>query len=339
MIDPIHRSNRREFVAGLGVLASLPLLIAACGGDDETAAQSAGGGAPAGPWTFKDDRGRTIELDAAPERMVMHEYAAVALWDYGFRPAGIYGSIAIADQPLFDGLDVEGIEQVGRAWGEINLEAVAALGPDAIITTWWPGDGLLGGVKDAKVEAKLQAIAPLIGIHAQVPATTTIDHFEKLAGALGADVDAPEIAAERKRFETAKAEFEKVAAEKQGLKAMAVYVDPELLYVGKVPDYSDLREYESWGLEFTSGKSKDPYWQQVSWENADGFAADFILLDARAGSPTVEDLADMPVWRDMPAVKAGQITPWHMEEDVSYRIFADHIEELTANLAKAEVVS
>jgi iron complex transport system substrate-binding protein len=339
MIDPFHRSSRREFVAGLGALASLPLLIAACGDDDDTAARSDAGGAPAGPWTFKDDRGKTIELDKVPERLVMHEYAAVGLWDYGLRPVGIYGSIAIADQPLFDGLDVAGIEQVGRAWGEINLEGVAALGPDAIITTWWPGDGLLGGVKDAKVEAKLQAIAPLVGIHAQVPATTTIEHFERLAVSLGADAEAPAIAAERKRFEAAKAALEEAAAEKRGLKTMAVYVDPELLYVGKVPDYSDLREYESWGMRFVSGKSKDPYWQQVSWENADDFEADLIMLDARAGAPSVEDLADLPVWRDLPAVKAGQITPWHMEEDVSYRVFADHIEELTASLAKAERVT
>jgi iron complex transport system substrate-binding protein len=339
MIDPIHRSSRREFVAGLGALASLPLLIAACGGDDDSAAPSGAGDAPAGPWSFKDDRGKTIELDKAPERLVMHEYAAIALWDYGFRPVGIYGSIAIADQPLFDGLDVKGIEQVGRAWGEINLEAVAALGPDAIITTWWPGDGLLGGVKDAKVEAKLQAIAPIVGIHAQVPATTTIEHFEKLAVSLGADADVPAIAAERKRFETAKAALEEAAASKPDLKTMAVYVDPELLYVAKVPDYADLREYESWGMRFVSGKSKDPYWQQVSWENADSFQADLIMLDARAGAPSIEDLADLPVWRDMPAVKAGQITPWHMEEDVSYRVFADHIEELTSNLAKAKVVT
>jgi iron complex transport system substrate-binding protein len=339
MIDPIHRSSRREFVAGLGALASLPLLIAACGDDDAGGAPSAAGRAPAGPWSFKDDRGKTIELDKAPERMVMHEYATIALWDYGFRPVGIYGSIAIADQPLFDGLDVEGIEQVGRAWGEINLEGVAALGPDAIITTWWPGDALLGGVKDAKIEAKLEAIAPIVGIHAQVPATTTIEHFEKLAVSLGADPDAPAITAERERFETAKAALQRAAAEKAGLKTMAVYVDPELLYIGKVPDYADLRDYESWGMRFVSGKSKDPYWQKVSWENADGFEADLIMLDARAGAPSVEDLADLPVWRDLPAVQAGQITPWHMEEDVSYRVFADHIEELTASVAKAELVT
>jgi iron complex transport system substrate-binding protein len=339
MIDPTHRSSRREFVAGLGALASLPLLIAACGGADDATVPSGAIEAPDGPWSFKDDRGTSIELDQAPERMVMHEYAAIALWDYGFRPVGIYGSTAIADQPLFDGLDVQGIEQVGRAWGEINLEAVAALGPDAIITTWWPGDGLLGGIKDAKVEAKLQAIAPIVGIHAQVPATTTIEHFEQLAVSLGADADAPEIAAERERFRKAKAAFEAAAAAKGDLRTMAVYVDPELLYVGKVQDYADLREYESWGMQFVSGESKDPYWQQVSWENADRFQADLIMLDARAGAPTVKDLADLPVWRDMPAVKAGQVTSWHMEEDVSYRVFADHIEELTASLEKASVVT
>ncbi len=42
------------------------------------------------------------------------------------------------------------------------------------------------------------------------------------------------------------------------------------------------------------------------------------LLDARAG---------------------GQITPWHMEEDVSYRVFSDHVAELTTAVTAARVLS
>jgi iron complex transport system substrate-binding protein len=341
MTRPPTHASRRQFVAGMGALASLPALLAACGGDDEEAAGGSGTTAAkeSGPWSFTDDRGEKVTLEKLPERMVAHEYAAVALWDYGIRPVGIFGSIEMAKQPLFEGLDTEGIRQVGKAWGEINLESVAALRPDLVISTWWPGDGLLGGIKDDKVQGKIEAIAPIVGIHAQVPATTTIDHFEKLAVSLGANADAPEVKAHRDRYAKSVEALKAALAEKEGLQAMAVYVDPELLYLGKVGDYSDLREYQSWGLEFITGESKDPYWQQVSWENADSYDPDLILLDARAGSPTVEDLAKLPVWRDYAAVKAGQVTPWHMEEDVSYRVFADHVEELTGAVTEAQVLS
>jgi iron-desferrioxamine transport system substrate-binding protein len=329
-------ATRRQFLAGAGALACLPALLAACGEEEAPESSST---AKAGPWTFTDDRGERITLDQAPKRLVVHEYAAIGLWDYGIRPVGVYGSIDMAKQPLFDGLDTKDIEQIGKAWGEINLEAMAALRPDLVVSTWWPGDGLLGGIKDDKVRRKIEAIAPIVGIHAQVPASTTIDHFEKLAVALGADASAPAIAAHRERYEKAVASLKAAVAEKPGLKAMAVYVDPEILYLAKVSDYADLREYRSWGLRFIDGESKDPYWQQISWENADRLDPDLILLDARAGNPTVEDLAKLPVWREYAAVKAGQVTPWHMEEDVSYRVFAAHIEELAAAVTKAERLS
>jgi iron complex transport system substrate-binding protein len=335
----MNHATRRQFVAGVGALASLPALLAACGSDEEEAAGSGTATTkPSGPWSFTDDRGKKVSLERVPERIVMHEYAAIGLWDFGIRPVGIFGSIEMSKQPLFQGLDTQGIEQVGKAWGEINLEAVAALRPDVVISTWWPGDGLLGGIKDDKVEAKIQALAPIVGIHAQVPATTTIDHFEKFAVSLGGDPKDPTIMAEHERFDKAVQGLKTALGEKEGLRAMAVYVDPELLYLGKVGDYSDLREYQAWGMQFIGGAGKDPYWQQVSWENADRYEPDLILLDARAGSATVEDLKGLPVWKDYAAVKAGQVTPWHMEEDVSYRVFNDHIEELTAAVTEAEVL-
>jgi iron complex transport system substrate-binding protein len=120
---------------------------------------------------------------------------------------------------------------------------------------------------------------------------------------------------------------------------MAVYADPEAFYVAKTSAYSDLREYEAWGLNLVTGKSSDLYWEQLSWEHADKYPADLLLHDARAWSPKLEDLAEIPVWRDLPAVKAGQLTPWHMEEAVSYELFASHIEELTGAIERARVLN
>jgi iron complex transport system substrate-binding protein len=320
--------NRRQFLVAA---ASLPVVLAACG-DDEPATTS-------GPWTFTDDRDVEVSLPRRPARLVLHEYALAALWDYGIRPVGAFGSVPMDEQPLFEGLDLSTVESVGEVWGEVNLEAAAALRPDLFVSTYWPSEKLLGGVKDDRLERKLTAIAPFVGIHAQVPATTTIEHFEKLAGALGGDVDAAEPAAARERYERAVEAFHAAAEAKPGLRVMGAYADPEALYVAKPEDYSDLREFQSWGLEVVAGKSGDPYWEKLSWENADKYPADLILYDARATAPTLDDLADIPVWRDLPAVKAGQLSPWHMEEAVSYRLFASHVEELTTAVERASVVA
>jgi iron complex transport system substrate-binding protein len=338
--DARHVLTRRQFVVrGLATLASAPLVVAACGevgsgGGETNAAQSEGG-----PWKFTDDRGVEVSLDGPPRRIVAHEYALAAMWDYGIRPIGVYGSVSISDQPIFAGLDLDGVESVGEVWGEVNLEALAALQPDLIVSTYWPSQKLLGGVKDQKVEAKMEALAPFVGINAQVPATTTIERFEDLAGALGGDVQSAEIKSTRASFENAVGSFRRAVEAKPGLRAMAVYADPEALYVGKTVDYSELREFEGWGLEFLSGEGSDPYWEIVSWENADRYPADLILHDSRAHAPSLDELTDIPLWNELPAVGANQLAPWHMEEAVSYRLFTEHIEELTAVIERSQVVA
>jgi iron complex transport system substrate-binding protein len=321
--------NRREFIVAA---TSMPLLLAACGAEREEPAAE-------GPWRFTDDRGERISLDAPPERIVAHEYALAALWDYGVRPVGTYGSVPVGEQPLFEGVDLGGVKSVGEVWGEVNLEALAALRPELIVSTYWPSEKLLGGIKDDKLAGKMSAVAPLLGIHAQVPATTTIEHFEKLAAALGHDVDSQAMVANRKRYDDAVQAFRAAVEAKPGLRMMAVYADPEAFYVAKTADYSDLREYQAWGLDVVSGESSDPYWEKLSWENAGKYEADLILHDARAHAPSLEDLAKIPVWSRFPAVEAGQLSPWHMEEAVSYRLFASHIEELTAAIEGTQVIS
>ena len=331
--------SRRRFVfGGLATLASAPLVLGAC---SERASDEATGAASSlrGPWKFTDDRGVEVSLDAPPQRIVAHEYALAALWDYGIRPVGTYGSVSMGDQPIFADLDLDGIESIGEVWGEVNLEALAALRPDLIISTYWPSEKLLGGVKDGKLEAKMSALAPFVGIDAQVPATSTIERFEELAGALGSDLDSPEIAQIHAAYDQAVQGFRSAAESKPGLRAMAVYADPEALYIGKTDDYSDLREYEAWGLEVVSGESADPYWEIVSWENADRYPVDLILYDARAHAPSLEELDDIPLWTELPAVRAGQLTPWHMEEAVSYRLFTEHIKELGAVVEGSDVVA
>jgi iron complex transport system substrate-binding protein len=77
----------------------------------------------------------------------------------------------------------------------------------------------------------------------------------------------------------------------------------------------------------------------VSWENADKYSADLILYDARATALSLDELADIPLWTELPAVQADQLTPWHMEEGVSYKLFTEHIEQLTAAIERSNIVT
>jgi iron complex transport system substrate-binding protein len=73
--------------------------------------------------------------------------------------------------------------------------------------------------------------------------------------------------------------------------------------------------------------------------DADRYPADLILYDARATAPTFEKLDEIAAWKRLPAVRAGQVSPWRMEEGVSYRLFASHVEELTAKIRDSRGLS
>ena len=64
----------------------------------------------------------------------------------------------------------------------------------------------------------------------------------------------------------------------------------DLVYVAN-PEYApELLDFQSWGLKVINPDSPDPgfpYWENLSWENADKYQPDLILWDGRAYTPTV----------------------------------------------------
>ncbi|MFI6013500.1 ABC transporter substrate-binding protein [Streptomyces sp. NPDC051243] len=51
------------------------------------------------------------------------------------------------------------------------------------------------------------------------------------------------------------------------------------------------------------------FWEFLSWENADRYHADLIMVDNRSTAMSAEQLAAKATWRQLPAVKAGQTVP------------------------------
>src|SRR5688572_22363502 len=320
----------------LMLAAAAAMALAACG----TSAGDEGSG-EGGPWTFKDGSGETKELDATPQRIIAHSHAAAALIAYGIKPVGIYSDVPVEDDPGLKDLDLEGIEILGETWGEIDVEKAATLDPDLIVGDWWPVEKAYSGVEDGvKAESKKIAdLAPMAGSAQGDSIVTLIKGYERMAESLGADLDAEEVAADKERFEEALSAFKEAVAEKPGLTALAVSPTNDLLYVA-VPEHApELLDFRRWGLDVIIPDNPDkgfPYWENLSWENADKYQPDLLLIDDRTYPGNLRQAEKQPTWDTMAAAEAGSVVPWPGFWIHTYEDYAEQLEMLTEAIEKTD---
>ena len=110
---------------------------------------------------------------------------------------------------------------------------------------------------------------------------------------------------------------------------LAASASADTLYVSDPAVYPDLSYFRSLGVDIiVPGRVTGGFFENLSWENADKYPADLILLDNRTSALQPEALAAKPAWSQLPAVKAGRITPWLSEPRFSYAGCAPLIESL-----------
>ena len=332
----IRDATRREFLIGVGSL--LMLAPYGCGNDGPSGQQGSGS------WSFTDDRDVKIELDKRPERVVAYEDAAAALWPFGVRPAAVFGASPLRENRQFEDRDTSDVESVGVVYGEINLEKLAALGPDLIVVPSWPPRGPnWWGFAGADQMETVSEIAPIAAIQANRPFMDVVDRFAELARALGADLEAPEAKAARRQFDAATRSLSSAAEEKPGQKVLAASAAPEGLYVADVKNgFPDLLAYRELGLDVVVPRGRvEAGFEMLSWEVVDKYPADVVLLDARPGSLQSggEELRGQELWRRLPAVEAGQVGTWWTGSTYDLTFFTRHLEEVTALIDRSEVVT
>lgn len=294
-----------------------------------------------GEWTYADDAGNTVTLPAPPRRIVAYLPIAAALWDYGVRPVGVYGTTRRPDgspEVFVGNLDLDAVASLGETYGELDVEALVALDPDLIINDRWFETMDLWGL-DENATAQVKAVAPVAEIaFTGRPVTDTLASVEKLAVALGADPDAPEIVEAKAAFDAAVAGLEAAIAEKPGLTAIFISGTPEQsLWVANPLQSADMLLYQSLGLDIVTPEI-DPaeYWEELSWEQAGKYPADLILVDSRQWSATGEQLKAIPTFGALPAARAGQFGDWDIEYVPSYQGFTPVIAELTEVIRNAD---
>ncbi|MFI9384834.1 ABC transporter substrate-binding protein [Kutzneria sp. NPDC052558] len=319
--------KRRNFLLG----AAAAGLLAACG--RPTAAETSGGA-----WTFTDDRGRKVDLDHRPARIVAQSGAAAALWDLGVHAVGVFGPQKRKDgsnDPQVGAVDLAAVQSVGTTYGEFNVEKLAALRPDLLVSGIYVPPALWYITDDVK--DRVDALVKTVGISLhEKTAVDVIERYVQLGAALGADPAA--VSAAKAAFDAAAADLAAAAKAKPTLRIIAVSDSAQNFDVAVPAKYADLSYYVKLGVPVT-GPAKgvnSAYFEVMSWEQAAKYPADLILYDARTQALPLDQLLTHPTFAGLPAVKAGQIAPWHAETPFSYQRYTPVIKELTAAVAKAE---
>jgi iron complex transport system substrate-binding protein len=329
--------SRRALLAAVPGLAA-PAVVRAQDAD-ATPDAATPAASPAGGWSFTDDRGVTVSLSQRPERIVAQTTSAAALWDYGVRPVGIFGPYRLADgTPDFQAgnIDLDAVEHLGD-YPEMDLEKLVALQPELYVDLtlydgafWYLGEN----------QERIEEIVPTLGISMQgVSILTSIERFEELAGALGADLSAPEVVEAKAAFAEAEADLKAAIAEKPGLTVLVTSPSIDNIYIAS-PDWMvDLYYFRELGLDIVTHNTDD-FFELLSWEQANTYPADLILVDQRASDLSPEQLAEIPTWSALPAVQAGQVGPWYAGAPYSHARLVPIMQELTEIIraSRADVV-
>jgi iron complex transport system substrate-binding protein len=325
-------------VAGGAIAALLAAtVLAGCG----TSASSDDGARSSGPWSFVSGNGKTVKLDKTPKRIIASGAEAAALISFGIKPVGIYANTPVEDDPNLKDLDLAGITILGETWGEIDVEKAASLHPDLIVADWWPAEKAYSGLEEGAKAAskKLLDLAPIVGVAQGHSIEKLATGYEELAASLGADVDDPGIAQDKKAFHAARAAFKRAVAAKPGLSVLAVSPADDVLYVANPAYAPELLDFERWGLDVIDPDKPDkgfPYWENLSWENADTYQPDLLLIDDRTYESTLKQGEKQPTWDSIAAAKRKAYARWPAYWMHTYGDYAEQLTQLTAAIHQAD---
>jgi iron complex transport system substrate-binding protein len=343
-----HLSRRGVLAAG-GALG-LGAALAACGDDDAKSGSSGSGekaAAKSGPWSFKDDRGQTAKADKVPSNIVAFVGVAAALYDYGIQAKGVFGPTRTkdgkADVQAGD-MDVSKVTVLGNEWGQFNIEKYAALAPDALISTMFDDAGTLWYVPEETKKKILAVGAPSVGISVyDRQLTEPLQRMLQLAKSLGADTASSKVTAAKKAFEDAAARLRAATKANPDIKVLAGSASQDLFYVSGSNLSIDLEYFKALGVNLVEppekAKAKGGGWyESLSWENVDKYAADIIMMDNRTSAIQPADITEA-TWKKLPAVKAGQVIARNPEPILSYDKCTPLLTSLAEAIEKAKKVA
>jgi iron complex transport system substrate-binding protein len=302
-------------IAGTLVLAAA--LAAGCGSSDAASNTD-------GPTRqFVADNG-TVTIPVTPKRVVATGYAVPALIEAGAPLVGI--SSWQRGLPMMDTAERKRYDELPKIAGEqaaeTNYDAIAQADPDLIV---------IGVPKpvlaDINLE-RLESIAPVVAIGPSVPKAWR-ELSRKQADAAGALTG----------FDATRTKYED-KAKQLTTKYAAVLPKLKLAHIGaygEVAKGNFQREFNgSWGtniaqdlganyygqVKVKGGGSKDvseyPSIEELPSALAEADAITYSVKADGSVPPPVRYVLDSPLWKNLPAVKAGKVFPLRYTEAATY---------------------
>ncbi|MFG2332176.1 ABC transporter substrate-binding protein [Streptomyces sp. NPDC048604] len=336
--------TRRGLLAAGGALG-LGAALAACGTEKKDTAKTS---EKSGSWEFKDDRGQVVKTKSVPKNIVAFTGTAAALKDFGIEVKGVFGPTYVEDPKTKEkkpdvqagDLDITKVKVIGNVWGEFKIEEYLKLEPEVLITDMWEKNDLW--YVPAEQKDKILKIAPSVALWAADKSMPEVlQRHADLAASLGADVKTKQILDDKARFEAAAERVRKAAKGKKDIKVLIGSGSPDLFYVSTPVRPTDTLYFKELGVNLVVPTKLDPagWFEGLSWENVDKYAADIIMLDNRTSALQPEALKAKPTWAALPAVKAGQVIPRVTEPVYSYAKCAPLLEDLAKALENAKKVA
>lgn len=290
-------------------------------------------------WSYTDDRGVAVTRPERPQQIVAQVSAAAALQDFGVTIAGTFGPLVRDDgsvEPEAGTLDPRQVTDVtGAGYGEVNLERLASLHPDVLVSGKYAEyPGLWHLVEDQ--EQKVKQIVPTLGVaQSGVALPAAIGKYRELARALGADVESPEVKADEQAFDDAAGRLRDIGArmKSQGKTILPIGGTKEEFFVVVPARNPDLDYYvKELGLPITTPRDPDQagggYYERLSWEKANAYPGDIMLWDARSASMTPEQMKENPVFAATPAAAANRFVEWDAVAPMSHASYAKIMNKL-----------
>ncbi|NGO70543.1 ABC transporter substrate-binding protein [Streptomyces boncukensis] len=282
------------------------LSLAACGSDGDSGSD---GGDKGGKHTVRTANG-PVEVPDSPRRVVVLDTAELdSAITLGVKPVG--ATTAQPGKPFLSYLpedEVKGIENVGVI-GQPNLEKVASLKPDLILTS---------KVRDAKRYDELKKIAPTV--MTETTGYPWKQNFQVHADALGKKAEAKQVLADYKAH-TAKVTKALGGAEKASKTEASVIRFQEgsdTRIYGKKAYIATLLDDVGLGRPAVADQAKDydGLAMDVSPEQVDKGDADVVFYTSYGDTQKSGEkkAVKSPLWKNMRAVKNGKA--FHVEDEL-----------------------
>jgi iron complex transport system substrate-binding protein len=315
---------RRHVLQATGLAVAAALALTACGGSDSARTDGAAAGSDAVfPRTVDHAMGRT-EIPERPERVVVLDTGELdSVLSLGVRPVGAVTTAVSEDFLSYLAEGAADVERVGTI-AEPNLEAIAALQPDLILSN---------KVRHADLYDQLSRIAPTV--FAERVGAVWKDNFGLAAEALGLEDDAASALADYERDAAARGEAigdpSGTTVRPLRFVAGAIRAYQAQSFIGTVLADIGLDQ-----VELPTGEV--PTFAEISAEELTSADADIVLHSSYgpAEDSGAAGVLGGPLWPRLGAVQAGRAYP--VEDDVFFTgigltaatlIVADLTEQLT----------